>query len=426
MDHGARQHAKYSASNAHRFLRCAGQVALSSRVPPRPDSEHSAEGTQAHELLQRSLSGDVNWRRGADPEMLAAIEVVHDFLDSLYIARGPHLVVQVEQPFRFPQRVVPPEDAAGIADLMVVDHMEQEAWSIDFKYGEGVAVEPERNAQLMFNAVGRLWRMPIKRVNCVVIQPRITHHRQGVVRQWSCGPLELAEFQAEAEQAIEMAESAEFYSTQRGIEIASYLTPGPWCRWCPAETACPARERNALALPFGQDVPPARQLEGRVLPEPADLGMDRIAHILRHADALTTWLRAVENYAKQQAMSGVAVPGHKLVEAQARRQWHGDPEEIAAKLIDLSGYALGEDDVMPRELIGITAAESALVEIARRHAPRGEKDKAARAMRDALAFLTLRQSSGNLVLAPEHDARPAVNRAAALFAGVNLPPMETK
>lgn len=421
MDHGARQHAKYSASNAHRFLRCAGQVALSSRVPPRPDSEHSAEGTKAHELLQRSLLGE-KVDKEATPEMLAAFEVVHDFLDNLYIARGPHLVIQVEQPFRFPQRVVAPDDAAGIADLMVVDHMEQEAWSIDFKYGEGVAVEPERNPQLMFNAVGRLWRMPIKRVNLVVIQPRILHHRQGVIRQWWCGPLELAEFQAEAEQAIEMAEAAESAAALDPKLLPQTLRPGPWCRWCPAETVCPARERNALALAFGHDVPPARALEGRTLPEPADLGLDRVAHILRHADALTTWLRAVENYAKQQAMSGVAIPGHKLVEAQARRQWHGDAEQVAAKLMELSGYALDEDDVQPRELIGITAAESKLVEIARGRAAKGEKDKAAREMREALAFLTLRQSSGNLVLAPEADSRPAVNRAAALFSGVVISP----
>lgn len=421
MDHGARKHAKYSASNAHRFLRCAGQVALSSGVPPRPDSEHSIEGTKAHELLQLSLLG-IDIKADATPEMLAAFEVVHDFLDSLYIARGPHLVVQVEQPFRFPQRVVAADDAAGIADLMVVDHMAQEAWSIDFKFGEGVAVEPERNAQLMYNAIGRLWRVPIKRVNLVVIQPRILHHRQGVIRQWWCGPLELAEFQAEVEQAIEMAEAAESAAALDPKLLPQTLRPGPWCRWCPAETVCPARERNALALAFGTDVPQARALEGRALPEPADLGLDRVAHILRNADMLTTWLRAVENYAKQQAMAGVAIPGHKLVEAQPRRQWHGDAKQIAAKLIELSGYALDKDDVRPRELIGITAAESKLVEIARERAAKGEKDKAAREMREALAFLTLRQSSGSLVLAPETDSRPAVNRAAALFSGVVIPP----
>lgn len=419
MEHGARSHAKYSASNAHRFLRCAGQVALTSRVPPRPDSEHSIEGTRAHELLQRSLLGE-KVDKEATPEMMAAFEVVHDFLDSLYIARGPHLVVQVEQPFRFPQRIVAPDDAAGIADLMVVDHMEQEAWSIDFKYGEGVAVEPERNAQLMFNAVGRLWRMPIKRVNLVVIQPRIPHHRKGVVRQWWCGPLELAEFQAEVEEAIAAAERAEGTFPEL---LTHHLRPGPWCRWCDAETVCPARERNALALAFGNDVPPARMLEQSSLPEPADLGLDRVAHILRNADMLTTWLRSVENYAKQQAMSGVAIPGHKLVEAQPRRKWQGDEHQIAQKLMELSGYELDEDAVMPRELLDITKAEARLVEIARNRAPRGGKDKAAREMREALAFLTLRQSSGNLVLAPDADSRPAVNRAASLFAGVVIPPV---
>lgn len=424
MEHGARQHAKYSASNAHRFLRCAGQVALASTAPPRPDSKHSTEGTRAHELLQRSLLGE-KVDKEATPEMLAAFEVVHDFLDSLYIARGPHLVVQVEQPFRFPQRIVRADDAAGIADLMVVDHMEQEAWSIDFKYGEGIAVEPERNAQLMFNAVGRLWRTPVRRVNLVVIQPRIPHHPKGVVRQWSCGPLELAEFQGEIEEAIAAAEAAEKAFWRRDkVPLPGTITPGPWCRWCPAEIVCSVRERNALALAFGQDVSQARDLEGRALPEPTDLGLDRVAHILRHADTLTTWLRAVENYAKQQAMSGVPIPGYKLVEAQPRRQWHGDAEQIAAKLIELSGYTLDEDHVRPRELIGITAAESKLVEIARERAAKGEKDKAARAMRDALAFLTLRQSSGNLVLVPEADSRPAINQAAAMFAGVNIPAVE--
>ena len=408
MEHGARSHAKYSASNAHRILRCAGQVALTSRVPPRPDSEASEEGTRAHELLQLSLLG-IRVEPDATPEMLAAFEVVSDFLDSLYISRGPHLVIQVEEPFTFPQDVVPRDEAAGIADIMVIDYMDQEAWSIDFKYGEGVAVEAERNPQLMFNAVGRLWRQPIKRVNCVVIQPRITHHPKGVVRQWACGPLELAEFQAEMEAAIAAAEQRD-----------APLTPGPWCRWCPAETVCPARERGALAVAYGETAL-ARQLDGIGLPAPADLGMDRVAHILRHADMLTTWLRAVENYAKTQIMSGTKVPGHKLVEAQARRQWHGDPEKIAEKLVDLSGYALSEDDVMPRELLDITKAEARLIEAARAAAPKGKKDAASRAMRDAMAFLTLKQSSGNLVLVPEHDTRPAVNRAAAMFSGVVLP-----
>lgn len=423
MDHGARSHAKYSASNAHRVLRCPGQVALAAQVPPRPDSAFSDEGTQCHQLLERSLTGDVNWRQHADPEMIAAVEVVHDYLEGLYISRGSHLVVQVERPFRFPQAIVPADDAAGIADIMVLDHVEREAWSVDFKYGAGVAVEVEGNAQLLFNAAGRLWREPMQRVNLVVIQPRIPHHPKGIIRTWTCGPLELAEFQAEMEQAIRVAESAcsGVGTEHEAAWLQLHLEPGAWCRWCPAEVMCPAREQRALALAFGTPTPQPAAIEGRPLPEPASLGLDRIAHILRHADMLTSWLRSVENYAKQQAQAGISIPGHKLVEAQARRQWHGEPEAIADALMGLSGYALTLDDVMPRELLDITKAEATLVELARKQAAKGKKQEAARDVKNALAFLTLKQSSGNLVLVSDTDSRPAADRASVAFAGVSIP-----
>lgn len=421
MAHGARTHAKYSASNAHRVLRCPGQVALSATVPPRPDSEFTIEGEKAHELLERSLTGDVNWRRGADPEMIDAVGVVHDWLERLIIKHGNHLVIQIEQPFHFPQSVVPPDDAAGIADMMVVDYEAREAWSVDFKYGSGVAVEPEHNAQLLFNACGRLWRQPINKVHCVVIQPRIPHHRRGVVREWTCDAVALVEFQAEMENAILTAELAHL-DMDRGY--TPVLDPGPWCRWCPAETVCHARESKALALAYG-DMPPApHELDIYTPPNPASLGLDRVAHILHHKDMLTSWLKAIEDYARQQAMSGIPVPDHKLVEAQARRQWLGDHDMIAARLIDLSARNLTWDDVMPRSLLDITKAEALLVEVAKRAAPKGGKQMAAKDMREQMAFLTLKQSSGNLVLVPATDARPAADRASVAFQGVNIPVVE--
>jgi hypothetical protein len=419
VEHGARKHAKYSASNAHRFVRCRGQVMFAQAIPPAPDNEHSLEGTRAHELLHLSLLG-VRVEKDATPEMLEAFEYVHDFIENLFIARGPHLAIRVEEPIVFPQSVVPREDASGIADLTIIDHMAQEAWVVDFKYGQGIPVEPRDNKQLAFNSVSLLWRQPIARVHFVIIQPRVKHHREGVVRSWSCGPIEIAEFQMEIEAAIAAAEAFEASCLQdRFPEPGEGLTAGEWCRYCPAESMCPARERQALAVV--PSAPGVRDLRGVVLPEPADLGLDRIALILESADALTQWLSRVEAFAKQKAMSGVTIPGHKLVEVQARRQWHGKERDIAEKIIELSGYTLGEDDVMPRSLAPITKMETALVEYARSWAEKGKKDAAAKTMRDAFSFLTLKQTSGNLTLVPDADARPAVNRAQALFGGVVLP-----
>lgn len=419
MEHGARKHAKYSASNAHRFVRCRGQVLFAQAVGPVPDNEHSLEGTRAHELLQKSLLGD-KIKGEATPEMLEAFDYVHDFIENLFIARGPHLVVRVEEPFVFPQSVVPREDASGIADLTIIDHMASEAWVLDFKYGQGIAVEARENMQLAFNAVSLLWRQPIARVNFVIVQPRIKHHREGPVRSWSCGPLELAEFQAQIEAAIVAAEAFEAACVLGDIpEPGEGLTPGAWCRYCPAESKCPARERHALSVVPG--APTARELRNVILPEPADLGLERVALILESKDALTEWLNRVEAYAKQMALSGFAVPGHKLVEAQARRQWHGDEEQIAEEIMRLSSYTLSEDDVRPRSLAPIGKLEAALVSHARQWAEKGQKDAAAKEMRDALSFLTLKQTSGNLVLVPEAEARPAVNRAQTMFGGVVLP-----
>lgn len=422
MKHGARKHAKYSASNAHRFVRCRGQVLFAQAMGPAPDNEHSVEGTRAHELLHLSLLG-IRIERDATPEMLEAFEYVHDFIENLFIARGPHLAIRVEEPFSFPQSVVPREDASGIADITVLDHMAQEAWVLDFKYGQGIPVEPRENMQLAFNGVSLLWEQPIARINFVIIQPRVKHHRDGVVRTWSCGPVELAEFQMEIEAAIAAAEAFEKSCITSGFpEPGEGLTAGEWCRYCPAESACPARERQALAVIPG--APGARELRGVVLPEPADLGLDRIALILESSDALKDWLNRIEAFAKQKAMSGTPIPGHKLVEVQARRQWHGKEHEIAEQLIQLSGYALDEDDVMPRSLAPLTKVEALLVEGARARAEKGKKDAAAKAVRDAMSFLTLKQTSGNLTLVSDADGRPAVNRAQTLFGGVVLPNVE--
>lgn len=395
-------------------------------MPPRQDSDESKEGTEAHERLERSLVGDATWRVGADPEMVAAIDVVHGWLDGLAVKHGTHLVIQIEQPFVFPQDVVPPDDAAGVADIMVLDPITSEAWSVDFKYGQGVVVEPQWNPQLLFNAVGRLWQTPVARVNLVVIQPRIEHHPRGVIRTWTCGPVELAEFQIEVEHAIRAAETV--FAVQdigeSGVRTED-LRAGSWCRWCPAEVACPGRQAQALALAFGDSPPAPRDLPGQQPPDPTTLGLDRLAYILHHKDMLTTWLRSIENHARELAKKGIAIPGFKLVEAQARRQWNGQPAAIADELMAAVGYTLTLDDVMPRELLDITKAEALLAQKARELAgtSNAKKQHAARDAKDRMAFLTLKQSSGNLVLVPESDSRPAADRASVAFSGVSIPPV---
>jgi hypothetical protein len=179
-------------------------------------------------------------------------------------------------------------------------------------------------------------------------------------------------------------------------------------------------------VPFPGASASAATLRELPLPAPVDLGLDRIAHILNHADALTTWLKAIESYAKEQLRLGKKVPGYKLVEAQGRRRWiESDVERMAFRLCEASGRALSEEQFTRTELVGILEAEEMLAAEARRRAPKGQQAKAARDARERMAFLTLRESSGNLTMVPEHDSRPAADRSATVFRGVQILPLES-
>jgi hypothetical protein len=413
MTHGARHHAKYSGSGAHRWMQCAGQVAFTAELPPVPDTPEQIEGELAHEYLEAYLLRRP-MRPGIEPEMLNAIDVAADYIESIHIHR-PGLIELVEHDLVFPQSSVPASEAGGIADLILIDEDAKEAWVIDFKYGHTV-VEP--GAQGLFYATAAFWRRPMKRINIVVIQPRVEWHPQGPIRTKTVTMLDLVEFKLAIEAAIRRAEEVETSG-----RAGDFLTPGSWCRFCAAEATCPARQQLALTTTYGTPTQPG-EMETRTLAPPEMLGLDRIVHVLNHADTIREWLKAVERFAYQRLMNRQPVPGYKLVEAGARRRWNGEPEDIAAKLWALTGYAVPFDAVMPRELIDITKAEALLMALAREAAVPGAKKDAAGMAREKMAFLTVKNTSGNLLLAPEYDKRPAVDRTAAVFANVRIPPME--
>lgn len=405
----ARPHALYGSSGAHRLLACYGSLqAQRGRVDVPRDA--SDEGTKAHEMLALSLTEGLAKVRGAsnvDPDMLAAVEVVHDYLENIFISRaGNDVVVLVEQPLAFPQSTVDESDVQGIADLMVVDNTEHDAWAIEFKYGM-LPVEVPRNPQLMFNATGLLWREPIRTLTLVVIQPRVTWHADGVVREWKCGPVEIAEFQIEFERAIAAS-----------LQPNAPRTPGPHCRYCLAELDCPARVGAAVSVI--SPTATVEDLDGRP-PEPSGLSDERMAYVLRNADRLREWMSAVEKEAHRRAMSGQPVPGHKLVEARASRKYAQPASVVANEMARISG--LPAETFLRTTALPVTDAEAKVIEAVRAAAPMGQKDAAVRAAKEQMAWLAPRAAQGNTVLVPEHDPRPAVSRTAA-FKGVDILPQE--
>jgi uncharacterized protein YbaR (Trm112 family) len=196
------------------------------------------------------------------------------------------------------------------------------------------------------------------------------------------------------------------------------LVPGPTqCKFCPASLTCPAREAAALAV-VNENFADVRVVNAETLPRVSELPLDRIARIMEAAPMLKGWLKDAEQAAFEYMKMGYTIPNHKMVYAQAKRRWYGLEEEIARQLVDLTG--LTYDEIFPRKLIGITAAETAVKNAYKAKVKRGQKTKAAEQAVLDMAPLTMKDTSGNLTIAHITDGRPAVDLAQVNFADVKL------
>ena len=112
-----------------------------------------------------------------------------------------------------------------------------------------------------------------------------------------------------------------------------------------------------------------------------------------------TWLAGVEDYALQQALSGVTLPGWKLVEGRSIRKI--TDTDGALEALDKAGYRKSEF-FKPRELKTITDLEKML----------GKKNFT------AVLGDYVEKPKGKPTLAPESDKRPAIDTIADDFKNI--------
>lgn len=424
-EHGGKMHAPLPASSAERLALCPGSRAAEAAVPERAESSYAKRGTLAHHILldialPRGLRNAVEAWTQSDPGMFAyagvtefdkeicdgvqeALDWVYDILDTY-----PDAQMLTEQRLHFPSSYAP-DDAWGTTDILI--YIPSLAWLIvaDYKNGVGV-VEVDENRQLLRYGVSAALNSvtaAVHTMRLVVIQPNAFHPR-GPIRYWdlSFDDILAWQFRLDEEIAASLAHDAP-------------RIPGEaQCKYCNAATTCPALEAKALSV-IGTTYASVKDVARTQMPRPADMPVDRLAYILDAKDMLTGWLSEVEKHAYELARQGYYIPGRKLVEAQAKRRWFSTPEDTAQQLMGLSGCTI--DEVMPRKLIGVGDAEDLVVKAYKAKVGRGQKKQAAEDARQAMAFLTLKESSGNLSLVPVTDNRPAVNLTAAAFGNVTLP-----
>lgn len=361
----------------YRWSACPGSVRLGSGVA-RKSSEYAAEGTAAHEIMEKVLTegcdADVFLGRElivegrafvVDEEMVAAIQLYADAVRDVFDAdQGDQLFVE----HRFDLSHIY-DGLYGTADTVIWKPKGKRLIVKDLKYGAGLAVEVKENPQLRYYALGALvdLGLPARRVRIEIVQPRCPHP-DGPIRHEEIDAIELMDF---ATDLIEYAKATE--------DPNAPLNPGDHCRFCPAAALCPALHGKA------QEVA-ARVFADDKLYDPALL-----ADTLTWLPVLEGWIKSVREFAYAEAEDGRSPPGWKLVEKRATRKWRDE----AATVTWLRSNSVDEDSFMVSKLASPAAVEKLL-----------PKDQ-----RGALEELCVKESSGHS-LAPVSDKRPAAKESA--------------
>lgn len=342
-------------------------------------SEHSAQGTFAHTIAAKCLDENVQasdfllhrakvdgFDVECDQEMVDAIDLYVDHIRDDLQDGDLHWT---EMPLLDALGTIDP-DLGGTADFVRYRPSAQSLRVTDLKFGAGVYVDAEDNTQAKTYALGALLQvgLPVKEIEVCIVQPR--YEGAAPIRPWKFPTSEVLEFVADLQDAA-----------AKTREPNAPLVAGDHCKFCPRARECPELEKKQHALVSAQfDVA-----------IPTDMKL--VSDLLGAIPLVKERIKAIEEYAYNQAMKGVEVPGYKLVDKVARRQWKSpDVVELWAKQQGIDPY--GE-----RPLLSPAQIEAKLKELA----PKGKKKEAGA----ALEPLVEKISSGT-ALVPASDNRPPV------------------
>lgn len=328
-------HAKFGASNAKRRMGCPGSMQAEAPFP-NESSPYAELGTAAHELGEYCLVNNIaradecrgNEINGhvVDDNMIAAVQVYLDHVRAIAVSEPT--ICRYEKRFSL-DKLDPPMPMFGTADCIIYGKESGTLYVLDYKHGQGVAVEVEDNAQLKYYALGAILEIgdkaPVNKVTTVVVQPRAMHSA-GPVRQHSYTRDEIMDF------GTELIDAAHEAMKPDAPRIA-----GDHCKFCLAAGTCSALRNNALEI--AQD-------EFGAVRNINDLTPAEIADYLEKVPLIEEWIKSLRRHANNLLETGGTLPGYKLVEKRPTRRWRTEEEFVAWATQE----GLDDDDIYEKKL----------------------------------------------------------------------------
>jgi hypothetical protein len=349
-------------STAKRVMSCPGSVALVNKMPPKPSSEHADRGTLLHDVISefldqdgkpitdwlgRTHEGQVLTQELLDEKLVVALELLDE------IDPKKELMYEVETRVGFGSLL---PGVFGSTDL--VGRMGNRAVVLDWKFGDGVVVTAEENEQLMFYAAAAMrtpetaWAFEgADEIELVIVQPPM-------VRRWVTDKARIEQFERDLVKAVTAAQLPD-----------AKIQHGDHCRWCAAKPICPKM---------------TGAVDRALVTQLKEIDVDTLGRYLKNADLLEDWIKDLRGLAMQLLEKNMPVPGYKLVQKRAQRQWADEAQAEAA----LMGLGI---EPMKQELISPAQAEK-------------ELKKSKTALPDGL----VKSVSSGTTMAPESDPRPAI------------------
>jgi len=357
------QHSRIvGGSTAKRVIACPGSVALVDKMPPKPSSSYADTGTLLHDTiadvldkhqppaahLGRKHEGITLTQELIDAKLAPALAALDE------IDPEGRMEYAVESRVGFGDYL---PDVFGSTDLL--GRIGNRAVVLDWKFGDGVAVGAEENAQLLFYAAAAM-RTPktqwvfdgAEELELIIVQPPS-------VKRWVTTLDRIKAFEADLKAAV-----------TRALKPDAPLAAGDHCKWCAAKPICPVMTGAVDRLL-------ATKLDA--------LPVDQIAHYLDQVPLVEDFISSLQALALQMLTEGKPVGDWKLVAKRATRQWV-DEDKAVSYLSSMGVEAWAE----PKAITPAVA------------------DKALKKLKIELpADLVVAVSTGN-TLAPGNDPRPAV------------------
>ena len=295
-------------------------------VPEYSDFMLSCEARLMHQINDCNEDG-LDWKEMAETVYEHYCRLVYEAYLGAKL-QDPEAELLIEAKLKLSE-FIPEGFGSSDAVLIYGDTLEV----FDLKYGKGVKVDAEENAQMMCYALGAYLGpgelYELNKVRMTIIQPRLRHESSWQLPVYALINWAELELRPAAKQAFE----------GKGEQV-----PGDHCRFCKVAAKCKALAAHTLEV-------------SKDTTEPGLMSLEEIAKLLPHFATIKSWISSVEEFALEAALEGDTIPGYKVVEGRSVRKISNTAEAIAR--LDGAGIP-AENYLKPAELKTITDLEKTL------------------------------------------------------------------